>query len=406
MVKTTMFNLLLILLLVVFPLGQLTRLPLARGEVNIYWHDLIILFLLLTWIIRKIINKEKFYFPKLTRPILGFIVMAGFSLLLSFPYRENREVAIASLYLLRWIFYSGIYFALQDQKKQCNNLTMKQFGNLLIFAGFSAAVLGLMQYIFFPDIRLLTKFGWDPHYYRVVGTYLDPGFTGMIYVLTLILLVLKLWRKDRKKLHILAFLVVYLALALTYARSAYLAYLAGMLVITWHKKAAKFFFTVLLAGILTVFLLPRPGGEGVRLERQSTIWARINNWGQTIKIGFNNPLFGVGFNTYRYVQRDYRFLDKENWQRTHSGAGADSSLLFVFATTGVLGLMSFIWLMSGMVAKKSLVIISSGAALLIHSFFNNSLFYAWIMLWWWILLAINPKSEYRNPKQYQNSKFK
>ena len=383
----------LLLLLIIFPLGQLTRLPLVRGEVSLYWHDLVIVLLISSWAIKKIVNKEKFYFPKLTKPILGFIVMAGFSLLLSFPHRENREVGTAFLYLLRWMVYSGIYFVLSDLFKRNSKLLATSY-KLLVFAGITSAILGLLQYVFFPDIRPLTVFEWDPHYYRVVGTYLDPGFTGMIYVLTLILLVLKLWCKDRKKLHILAFLVVYLALALTYARSAYLAYLAGMLIIAWHKKAARFFFTVLIAGILTIFLLPRPGGEGVRLERQSTIWARINNWGQTIKIGFDNPLFGVGFNTYRYAQRDYGFLNKKNWQRTHSGAGADSSLLFVFATTGILGLMSFIWLMSRMAAKKSLVIISSGAALLIHSFFNNSLFYAWIMLWWWILVALAPNTKH------------
>lgn len=379
------------LLLIVFPLGQLTRIELGNG-VNFYWHDLIVFFLLLSWVIKKAINKEKFYFPKLTKPILGFICIACFSFLLAFPYRQNRELIIAGLYLLRWIVYSGIYFVLVDLYRFRIKCGMTK-NNLLIISGVIAAVLGLLQYIFFPDIRPLTMFDWDPHYYRVVGTYLDPGYTGMIYVLTLILLVPRLWRKSRKKVEIFAFLIVYIALALTYARSAYLAYLTAMAVISWYKKSVKFFSTVLIIAILTVFLLPRPGGEGVKLERQSTVLARINNWSQTIKIGFNNPLFGVGFNTYRYVQRDYGFLSKENWQKTHSGAGADSSLLFLFATTGIVGLMSFIWLMRKMMVKGQLVLIASGTALLVHSFFNNSLFYVWIMIWWWILFAINSKNQ-------------
>ena len=167
MVKISLFHCLIVSLSLIFPLGQLTRLPLARGEVNIYWHDLIVFFLLLSWLIKKAINKEKFYFPKLTKPILGFICIAAFSLFLSFPHCQNRELGIASLYLLRWIFYSGIYFVLSDLYRFRIECGMTK-NNLLIISGVIAAVLGLLQYMFFPDIRSLTMFGWDPHYYRLV----------------------------------------------------------------------------------------------------------------------------------------------------------------------------------------------------------------------------------------------
>jgi len=365
--------------------------------------------LLATWLGKKIFKKEKFIWPKLTGAIFAFILTAAFSLILSFPYRQNRELKIAGLYLLRWIVYSGIYFVLRDlSKEKVPNFDIR-ISNLLIASGIVAAILGLAQYVFLPDIRSLAINHWDPHYYRVVGTYLDPGYTGMIYVLTLILIIIKLGKKNMtncslannlsmKKFGLVIWgILTYVALALTYARSAYLAYLIGMGVIAWYKKSVKFFFTVLLIGVLTVFLLPRPGGEGVKLERQSTIWARINNWRQSLQVGFDHPLFGAGFNTYRYVQRDYGFLDQKNWQKTHAGAGADSSLLFLFATTGVAGLMSYIYLMVKIfnlgLRNKSPVIVSSLMALLGHSFFNNSLFYAWIIIWGWMLLAIGLKSE-------------
>lgn len=198
----------------------------------------------------------------------------------------------------------------------------------------------------------------------------------------------------------MAGVMVYLALALTYSRSAYLAYLVAMALIAWYKKSVKFFLAVLGVGIITVLLLPRPGGEGVRLERKSTIRARIDNWQQSLVIGFKKPLFGWGFNTYRYVQKNLGLLDEENWQKSHAAAGADSSLLFVWATTGLIGLISFLCLGIKIFKqnRSSIVAVSSLAAVLIHSFFNNSLFYAWVMIWMWILLAIGSKSQITNHK--------
>ena len=99
----------------------------------------------------------------------------------------------------------------------------------------------------------------------------------------------------------------------------------------------------------------------------------------------------MGFNSYRYAQRDYGFLEKD-WQENHAGAGADSSLLFVLATTGLIGLMAYSWLWLGIyklaLKAKSAVFLASLTALCAHSFFLNSLFYAWIMAWLWMLVAV------------------
>ena len=41
----------------------------------------------------------------------------------------------------------------------------------------------VFNYFIFPDVRSLAVDQWDPHYYRLVGSLLDPGFTGIILVL-------------------------------------------------------------------------------------------------------------------------------------------------------------------------------------------------------------------------------
>ncbi len=375
-----MVKILLYWLILIFPLGQLTRLPFGGGEVGVYLHDLIIVVLLLSWGLRKIFKKEKIIWPKPARFILSFIALAAFSLLLAVPFFAAKELLVASLYLFRWGAYAGLYLVVKD------TVELKQVLDLLMYAGILASLLGLGQYFLFPDIRPLTQFEWDPHYFRVVGTFLDPGYTGLIYVLTLILLV----QKRKSFFWFLAIFMVYVSLALTYARSAYLAYLVAMAIVSWFRKSAKFFAAVLLWGVITLVLLPRPGGEGVRLERGSTILARLNNYQQTIKIGWQKPVFGWGFNTYRYVQKNLGLLNQDDYLKTHAGAGADSSLLFVFATTGIVGLISYFFLLNAMFksGEKSMVLVASLGAVLIHSFFNNSLFYAWVMIWLWLLLGI------------------
>jgi O-antigen ligase len=145
----------------------------------------------------------------------------------------------------------------------------------------------------------------------------------------------------------------------------------------------------LFIGALTLFLLPRrSGGEGIRLERTRTVQARVGSWRNALIISRDHPLLGVGFNAYRYAQRDYGFL-KEQWQESNAGAGADSSFLFVLATTGILGFFTYLWIwMKSLISNySSVVIFSSIIAIFIHSFFLNSLFYPWVMAWIWILLA-------------------
>lgn len=407
---------LIFLYFLIFPLGQLTRLPLSAlggqliklPEVHIYLTDLAIAGLVGYWLGWKLVKRSKFVSPPLTSPIFLFSGFAFLSLVFNTPLLSGREVGVAGLYLVRWIVYAGVYFVVYDlihnPKVKTLNLnppTGGQILSLLIGAGVVSAIFGLLQYFFLPDTRFLYYSGWDEHYYRLIGTFLDPGFTGMIYVLALILLISFYWEEFSKKkslftmpalrdsfgMHFSLVAICYLALVLTYARSAYLAYLVSMGVIALKKKAPKFFVTVFLILLATILFLPRPSSEGVQLERKASTFARVSNWQRTIKIAKDYPLFGVGFNAYRYAQRDYGFLG-EDWQVSHAGAGADSSLLFVLATTGIFGFGAYFWLWWKILKTHNLIVIASAFALLVHSLFNNSLFYSWIMAWMWVLLGV------------------
>lgn len=382
--------------LALFPFGQLTKLPLQLikvPEIHLYLTDLVVAGLVGCWFGWRLAKREKFVLPPLTKPILFFILVAGVSLLFNTPLLTDREVVVSGLYLLRWIFYAGLYFVIFDLQKHFNQLKWHSLSRFLLMVGVTVAIFGLIQYVLWPDLKPLEILGWDPHYYRVVSTFLDPGFTGIILVLSLILLFLTSEEVDFTTTirGVFLFVVLYLALALTYSRASYLAYVVGMGVISWMKKMPKLFVGVILLGALTLVILPQPVGEGGKLGRTYSLEARIENWQHALIISRDHPILGIGFNAYRYAQRDYGFLEEEKWQASHSGAGADSSLLFVLATTGILGLLGYlgIWGKAVTETKRAdgMIVLASIAALFVHSLFLNSLFYPWVMAWMWILKA-------------------
>ncbi|MCJ7804445.1 O-antigen ligase family protein, partial [Patescibacteria group bacterium] len=379
--------------LALFPFGQLTKIPLNfldLPEVHLYLTDILVFLLVSSWLIWRLVNKKKkFVLPPLAKPIFLFTILALISLLVNILNFSVEEMIVAGLYLARWVFYAGLYFVLFDLKKEFKWLNWQNGRCFLIIIGSVVGIFGFIQYFLWPNLKALEVLHYDPHFYRVVGTFLDPGFTGLILVFTLLLIVDR-WFEEKKKWLIPLALVIYSALALTYSRASWLVFLLAVLLVSCFKKSWKFLLVILALMGATYFLLPRPAGEGGKIERTYTIEARLTNYRQALVIAKDHPLFGVGFNTYRYAQRNYGFLDVEEWQVSHAGGGADASWLFVLATTGAFGFLSYLWLWGRALkeTKKKTIVLVTILALIVHSLFLNSLFYPQIMAWFWILLAI------------------
>ncbi len=326
----------------------------------------------------------------LSTQVFSFFAACIFSLLLSMTIFSPTQVLIGSLFLVRLIAYYALFelsVILVKTKKIKKTIT-----NLLISVSTVSAIFGWVQYLFFPDLRVLKYIGWDEHLYRLVGTFLDPGFTGIILVLGFILSINKyLEKKDIKQIFVSVFLL--LSVAFTYSRASYLALMVALATILIIYKKIKYILIIGLIVGLMVLLLPRPEGEGVRLERVQSIYQKMQNYSQTAIIIKKHPLFGIGFNNMCNARIKY-FNDVG--YRSHACSGSDSSLLLVFATTGAVGLMIFIRLAIKVlkVIKKDYygkTFLGSAAAIFTHSLFVNSLFYPWILGWMAILLAVSLK---------------
>ena len=227
---------------------------------------------------------------------------------------------------------------------------------------------------------------WDDHLYRLVGSFLDPIFLGLILVFGTLI---SLFKYQTKKNATFFFLFSYFLLTttFTYSRASYLALITGLITFLFSKKNfLKFLRPVVLSLLifaLSFLFLPKHEGEGVRLERTSSIFARISSYQEVINIFSKYPLFGVGFNNICKYRLNYS--DKSN-QLIFSNAcyGADSSFLLILATSGVVGFISFfstilLIFRKSLFNKNKLLFFATTFALLIHTQLANSLFYSWVL---------------------------
>lgn len=369
--------------------GQLGSLVIAQDAP--YLHDIFLL-LLFTHAVFLVMKRRRLVLPKLAVPILAFTAAGALSLILNAHRFDPQEVVRSSLYLVRWIFYAGLY-VLVRQKLTAPSLWLGG----LCGVGVGFALLGILQYVFYPDLRNLLYLGWDPHYYRLFSTLFDPNFMGILLVFG-VLLSYYLWKTYGEHWFGLAVCIQFIALIMTFSRSTYLALVAG-LAFLWlgGKQKARTIVWGILFILLIIVYVPKPGGDTLRLDRMVSTTSRIENWIYSVRLFIQSPLVGHGFNTLRLVgQQEESWMGDEVGIGSRAGAGIDSSILFVAATTGILGVASYGWFLIrayslGHAPKffsLALMMRATLVAIFVHSMFSNSLFYPWAILWIWIIVGV------------------
>lgn len=305
------------------------------------------------------------------KALSGFMLAAIFSFFVALPGTGWPAVAKGGLYLIRLLGYWLFLDFVVNLVRKNPEIKPLLFRSLMVILG-AVAVFGWIQYFFYPDLTALKHLGWDDHLYRLVGTFLDPGFTSLFLVLGAVFSL-------GTGLSLPVFLVI--SLAFTYSRTGYLALLAAMAFLARKTKRAIGLIVVLALAIL---ILPKPAGEGVNLVRTYSISSRIENYVETLKIAGKSPVFGIGFNNICFYKTD---------ASSHSCSGADSSLLLILATTGIVGLLMFFY--SVVKLFQSLqrgfyfnILVASSVALGVHSLFVNSLFYPFTMAFFSLLLSL------------------
>lgn len=356
--------------------GQLIKIPLSSGGLTLLDITVIILDI---YALTKI-KYQALKFPSWFKLILLFSLI-GFISLVFTPLKLTFEQFLISIsYNFRLLAYFSLgYFLTLNIFPSIKENVFK----ILIFSGIILAILGILQFIFIPNLIFLHTFGWDPHYFRAVSTLLDPNFLGAYLGLTLLLILQNPQKIFSQKLQIIFFILVYLCLLLTFSRSALLLMAVSLLTFSMLKKSIKYSlltFLLCLGFGISFFIYTQLVSIPRGIDRQESAQLRLSTWTDGWKIFQSSPFLGIGFNSYRYALLKY-YPNSENFTKSHGASTNDSSLLFVLATTGIVGFLVYLFFV------RSIFWLPVFLGLIINSFFINSLFYPWILIWISLILA-------------------
>jgi hypothetical protein len=371
--KLTIIDYFLLLTLGLFPFGVLPgiffknifNLPFRLHPIDLVVSATVIFMILNTDSLKRIMQN-------------GYIfVVILFSTL--FSLFGSRFDFYGLIYLGRLIVYLMFFMSLT---LKTNKTSKTQTLKLLILVGLVIGVFGWIQYFLFADLTNLKYFGWDDHYFRLVSTFLDPAFNGVLLVLSILsAIVFYLLTKNKLILPTILFLLV--SLGFTYSRASFLALVIGLSVLLYksHKRSLLLFVLLLL---FIIFSLPQsPGGEGVKLTRVSSIEQKVENYATGFRLISTSPLLGIGYNNICSAKKA---LNIDISQQINSCYGLDNSFLLVWASMGILGLLSVSWYFVGIYKDTvddiyGMLFKASTGAVLFHALFTNTLFYPWVIVW-------------------------
>ncbi len=405
-------------------LGELSRLP-EYTNIPYLFNDLFIPILIVIWLIKKVALDRNYKIPPLLTPILTWCTIAAISLIANSSWLETSELKESALYLVRFIEYFFLYLITADETRD-NKANWKLVLYTLTIGAVLISIFGFLQLKYYPsfyDLDMMAE-GWDPHINRLLSTWFDPNFVGGLlgFVVCIWFGIFLSHYKKLKPTGLIILLsaacILLSALYLTYSRSAYLACGIGLLVITAIKSRK-----LLILGIFSIGLVFLTMGQAQ--DRLVDLWEsfqsilgtsnyasmfntdatsrlRLESWQNAITVIKEHFWLGSGYNSYKYAQWKLGLINDID---LHHSTGSDSTLLNIFATTGLFGIISYLWFYgkawitaflqssSSPTFQSSYNLGLTGAliAILAHATFVNSLLFAHILVFFWISLGLSSK---------------
>ena len=115
----------------------------------------------------------------IVKPILLVVTAFALSLLVNIFTLRIDQLFYSSLYLVRWSAYAVfLIYAVTWQKSAKSN----SLPHYLTIGGACIVLIGLLQFVFFKDLKILFFLGWDDHLYCLFSTFLDPNFAYICQV--------------------------------------------------------------------------------------------------------------------------------------------------------------------------------------------------------------------------------
>lgn len=346
---------------------------------------------------------------------LGFAAVGALSTALAIPRfgLTGFEFLVSIAYLLRWLVYFAVYLVVINfvRHAEVERLWRTFEGMVLVFAGF-----GILQSFFLPGFAQIVYpesaigLDWDHQGRRLVSTFLDPNFAGALILMPLLVLLARLSYGApvaRWKL-----LLLFAALVLTVSRSSFVALVAagGVILLArgLQKRLLKFGGLLLLLMVPALPLFVEFAASFNKFTVDPSAMTRVISWLLALEIVADNPILGIGFNTFGFV--------RELYGASAAGRASftlDGGLLFIAVMTGLVGVLLYSAMLLLLLRRCQLIwrdieappevrgmglgVAAATVALVVHSIFLNSLLFPFLMepLWllWGLTFALRQPAE-------------
>jgi len=403
-IESLIAALVLLLPLVIFPLSQdafeLPKLMVAR---------LFVFSLIIIWIKGELSKNglkelsSRLFSSHLDLPVWTFLAVS----ILATIFSTNSDLSWRGMY---YFYFEGlqaiiIYWMLYVVVKNRVSETGREKVNKAILIG--SAFVGLYA--------IIQKLGFDPLPWlssprpRVWSTLGNPNFLGAYLAMVIPLAVdrvTELRRIGRQKLYLIALLGVLLsALAFSASRAAFVALVIALMVwaVLKTKAQGNFCRWILMVVAVSLFIIisgrlverkaqPGPVTRMASLAnwKEPNIASRLEGWKVALIMVEKRPLLGYGLDTFglhfrRFMPDGYEKLTKQNGNPAY----AHNELLQKAATTGLLGVGIYLWLIISMVwigwrtAYRTKVpgLLAAGVAFIVQNQFGFGMITCSVLFW-------------------------
>ena len=263
------------------------------------WDELLLLVILVLLIIYGRDEARYKAIPKsVLVPLLVFVLCAGASAVV------NVVPLAVSIDAVRVIFQPMLFAALtmylMDDEK-----TRETFLRVLVISTVLIAAFGIVQYGLKLDLGLW-KHAKDTGQFRITSIFSNPNALGSYFNMVLAFTMASLlFRKGMKNklLYLAASGIIFVALLLTFSRSAWLAFVAIVVyfVFVWNKK---WLLAIPVLAAVTPFVMPSSVISRFSnlldpaYYQMSSEYGRLAFWATALEKIKENPLVGVGLGTF------------------------------------------------------------------------------------------------------------
>lgn len=351
---------LLSLFFILLAFGQLARISIYPS-ITVASYEFVIPFIVLTTLLYVTFDETKlrsYFSNNMVRAWSIFLEVLLMSLLFSLHKFTTAQNMVAAAYLIRFALYGALFFSLRTVKKNILEQGIHLFTGLTIF--FSC-----VQYFLFPRMQALTKLGWDPHEFRVFGSFLDVTTTGMILCLLFFYYLMKhVLIENRRLMSVAVISMLFLLILLTYSRITYIGMAVGLILLMAKKIQIKAVIGIAMAFIIGIFILPKLPGESTNLQRTFSISSRIQNMQKGLAYWKDNKVFGVGYN-------QLSSLVPSSGPYDHADSAFSSSYITILASAGLVGFLASLFLVMRLYMNTSATGKILVSILAVSSVFDN-----------------------------------